>query len=296
MRNRILAIVGALALVAVALVVRGVLADDDGGSGPGGASGQLPVVACSPGLEPICETLAEAGFVDLAFEKFDLESPGATTGLVDGRHVAAWITWDPAGPISNFDLDAPVWGTPVTVGSSPLLVASHRDLPPACRDAAPTWSCVVGTDQVMALGTPSTIDGLLRAEPIAAALQPDRDFIGSTELGPLRALYEGRNSVPGPMMKELATINPGFYDSIVVTKAGAAVRSVSDTATPAGVFAMTLVVTPHVDASIDWIGGAFDDDAVRAAVRSAGVEPGEGTLADEKRAGELHALRQEIAP
>lgn len=293
MKERILAVVGAIALIVVAVVARGVLAgDDDSGSGGGSGGGRRPVVACSPGLEPVCEAMAEAGFVDEEFEVFDLGSDGATTGMVDDVEVDAWITWNPAGEIANFDAPGtPTWGSPVVIGVSPLVLASRDDLPDACSTST-DWSCVV--DGLVALGNPSTIDGVLRAYPVAIGLQPDGDFATSTALAPLRDLYQRRTAKMRPMMEELRRIDVrGDFDSIVVTEAAAEARD-ANAVKPTGSIVLRLVVTPRRDGATDWAGEALDNSKVRNAIVAAGVEPGTGTLDGEPDAGALTALRLEI--
>lgn len=305
MKQRILAIIGAVALVGVALVLRGVLADDDtggaGGSG-GGSNGALPVVACSPGLQVICETLADEGYVDPAVVSFDLGSPASTTGVLEDEQVDAWITWDPAGPISNFDAEdgEPVWAEAVPVGSSPLAIGAKAPLEGDGCAGPTTWSCVVNQvgeqGAAVAVGRPDRIDGLVRLHPVAMATLDDDDLIEDIDAALLDSIVSSSTQTPGPFASELSAfaVRTGAYELIVGPAVALRERDVATVVTPAGDDVMTLVVTPRTDGSTTWIERAFDDDAVREAVRAAGVEPGTGTLADETRAGELYALRQEI--
>ncbi len=300
MRNRAAAIVGAIALIVVAVIARGFIAGDDDAGGSGGSDGGArPVVACSPGVQAVCTALADAGLVAEDTPTFDIGSDGATTGAVgEGPEVDAWITWDPAGAIANFDAQAATgsttWDEPVGIGSSPLVVASHRELPSGCTGSGPVdWSCVEEGDSTVALGDPATIDGVVRALPLAAAFEPDRYFRDSVGLDHLRALYQRRTSARGPVSTETRTTQPGFYDAIVTTEVLADERNMTRVV-PSGGFAVDLVVVPRSGASTDWVDGAFADPDVEAAVRAAGAEPGATTLATTDESAELYALLQEI--
>ena len=86
--RRIVALVVAAGLVAIAVVVRGQM---NGGGGSGGSSGGQLRLVCSPDLDSVCNSLGR----DL---DISLEEPGATTdsfvkaGL---SRVDAWLTPEP---------------------------------------------------------------------------------------------------------------------------------------------------------------------------------------------------------
>lgn len=308
MKERILAIVGAVALVVVAVVVRGQLAgDDDGSTGGGsGGGGRRPVVACSAGLDAVCDALAAEGLVAADPLTFDLGSTGATTGVVDDVEVDAWITWNPAGAIANFDAaddtGAEVWGDPVAVASSPLAMLTTTDeVFSACADAERTWSCVLegGETNAIAVGAPATIDGLLRVHPLADSLVGPDDAIADVDLLQVTLLLENLGRAPMSFAAELRQYLAarGTYQAIIGPAAGLRLkdRNVTVPVEPAGgAPTMALVVTPRVGASTGWVDRAFSQPAVEAAVRAVGVDPGSATLAGTPDAGQLHALRERL--
>ncbi|MEO6988806.1 MAG: hypothetical protein ABI239_09165, partial [Aquihabitans sp.] len=88
MRERVLAIFGALALIAFAFVVRSLIVGGDGG-GEGGngndpvSSDSRPVVACTKDLMAMCDALADEGAIAADPPPVDLGSVAANTGRVD---------------------------------------------------------------------------------------------------------------------------------------------------------------------------------------------------------------------
>ena len=103
MRERLLAVVGAICLVALALVVRSAIAGGDGGSDGDGQdgskpkpSGDTPVVACSPTLVDLCDAMAEAGLIAA-------KPPTLALGAKVPEQVDGWIAWDPGPSVTGFD-------------------------------------------------------------------------------------------------------------------------------------------------------------------------------------------------
>ena len=141
MKERLLAIVGAVVLVAVAVALRTTVLDDGDATSGGGGGGGAPKVACTPDLAEVCAALAEAGHI--AEEPITLDLDGATEPPED---LDGWITWDGAAGVAN--LDAPgTWQDPVAVAGAPLAVARRTGpvpgLPSGCTAEAPSWRCVV---------------------------------------------------------------------------------------------------------------------------------------------------------
>ena len=97
MKQRVLAIAGAVILVCAAVLVRGALADDDGGSGGGSGTGGAPVVACTADLASVCDALAEAGTIAADPPRLDLDGAAQPPAKLDG-----WITWEPAPLVVDF--------------------------------------------------------------------------------------------------------------------------------------------------------------------------------------------------
>lgn len=299
MKERIGAVVGAIGLIVAAVLVRGWLAGDDGAEATRNTNASTPFVACSPGVEEVCEALAAEGAIAEDPPTFDLDSDAATTGRIDDRQVDAWITWNPAGALlGQVSTDVAAWGDAVPVGSSPLVLASTDPLPKDCKAPSVDWECVASAefDAGVAVGDPTTIDGLVRSFPVAALSRPDLNFTDATSMDGLRNLLERRTSQPGPMDTELhLAVQPGFFDAIVTTADGASVAKLTHTKPFAGA-TMTLAVTvASTGGSTGWIRPAFELESVRSAVRGVGVDPDQATLEDAPDPGTLYALRQEIS-
>ncbi|MCB0976104.1 MAG: hypothetical protein KDB02_01480 [Acidimicrobiales bacterium] len=300
MKTRIGAVVGAITLIVAAVLVRGLLAGD-GGDSPSRRSGErTPVVACSPGVEAVCEALAAEGAIAENPPTFDLDSDAATTGMLDDRRIDAWITWNPAGAVANeMSNDLEPWGDTTPVGSSPLVLASDSPLPKECDGPTIAWKCVdsAAFEAGVAVGDPSTIDGLLRTFPVAALVQRDLNFTDAASMNDVRTLLDIRGSVPTSMTSELSRAQaPGFYSAIVATAHGARRAKLAHTKPFAGT-TMTLVVTvASTGAPTDWVRPAFELESVRTAVQDAGVDPDQATLEGAPAPGALSALRQEISP
>src|SRR5688500_263721 len=88
--KRVLALAGAVFLIAAAIVVRAVIVvDDEDSVGTGGGDDGDLVVACSPELREACEAIE--GVTELR-----IEHPGATIdALAAGGQIDAWVTLDP---------------------------------------------------------------------------------------------------------------------------------------------------------------------------------------------------------
>ena len=124
MKQRLLAIAGAVALVAVAVLVRATVLDGGDGSGSGGGGG-APRVACTPDLVAVCAALADAGAI--ARDPIALDLDGATEPPAD---LDGWLTWDGAPGVANEDAPG-TWQDPVAVAGSPLAVARRAGPAPA---------------------------------------------------------------------------------------------------------------------------------------------------------------------
>jgi hypothetical protein len=309
--KRLGAIVGAVALVAIAVLVRGRLAGSDGNGrspGGGGRSGGDLVVACTPELAEVCAALADAGAIAADPPALDLGGATAPPDTVD-----AWLTWDPAPAIANFDAPAPRWDRVEPLGSAPLgALIGPDDLGGACR-AAPTWECVAaaGTGQGgtgIGLGATDTAEGLARILPVATALVPDRDP-ESIEGARLRTLLESPVDGPGTaadlvarrLQRGAAAVGPVVAPVPLAGDAAATPRGREQSLravvpTGGGTGAATVVVAARTGASVDTsaLARRCRDDAVAAALRAVGVEPCSGTLAGDDIAGFLYQVREKV--
>lgn len=128
--KRVLALVGAILLVAVAVVVRGALDGDESGADLPDDDADL-TVACVRELARACDALP--GDVRI-------EDPAATLGRVD--EVDAWVTLDPWPAMARFTLGVPFPGDAVGVATSPLLLLARTGaVPDGCEPIA--WTCLV---------------------------------------------------------------------------------------------------------------------------------------------------------
>lgn len=305
MIKRVGAIVGAVALVAVAVLIRGRLAGSDGGGGGGGGrSGGDLVVACTPELAEVCAALAEAGAIATDPVTLDLDR------AVSFDDADAWITWDPAPAIANYDAPAARWDRVEVLATAPLgFLVGPDDLAGACR-ATPTWACVTdagATGAGIGLGSTDTAEGLVRIAPIALALSEDRDpdtIPGARLRGLIQSPVGGPGSATDLVARRLqqgtAAVGPVVAPAPLATDAAATTRgreaSLRAAVPAAGGVAATVVVAARAGASVDTgaLARRCSDDGVAAALRAVGVEPCSGTLASDDIAGFLYQVREKV--
>lgn len=146
MAKRVLAVVGAVALVLVAVVVRSAIDDDGGGGGTGGdrpTDGQVLAV-CDTDLAPQCRALTGATV---------RVEPSATTSasIVDGTgdDIDVWVTthaWVEltAARVAAHEGSIPLGAVqPVAIGDVALgIVASRADAMQQLCGGTPSWRCL----------------------------------------------------------------------------------------------------------------------------------------------------------
>lgn len=305
MKERILAVVGALALVAVALVVRAQLVDDGGGGGASG--GGAPAVACTPDLMAVCEVLADEGRI--AEDPPTLDLNGAA-GPLPG--IEAWITWDPSPGIANIDADqdsAPMpWDAEgaVPIGAAPLAVATTGGLdqaPGGCASSELTWSCFgsPGSEGLaLGVGDPTTADGLARLYPVVASLvdvdggEDFRDLTGAELDNIIDSPADGQRGRFSEQLRTLLT-RPGALTFLVgpsVAFTMAATPPETFGPTPTAEIVAVIAGRTDGDRSSDELQRLVEGDVTGEAIRSAGLIPGDGDLAPASRAGDLFAVRE----
>jgi hypothetical protein len=309
MRERVLAILAAVALVAVAIVARTALADDDG-TGPGrkGASGR-PVVACTPDLMAVCDALAADGRIAADPPELDLDEAGAPDAAIDG-----WITWDPAPSIANFDAGSEIWVDEEAVAAASLitlvapkaLASLRRD----CPDAL-TWSCIAHTDEpgvTVGTGSPDTSEGLARLVPLASSLSEQQDpaTLDVPRLTDLLSGPVGNQLSAVDQADQLVTIGPAAVSVVVgpsplLTRLGATDQGRERRMAPVSPSPSTrLLVVLSTRQGSDL--GSLADRILRAeagspvgrALAAAGVSGGPGKLADDDVAGFLYQVRKKV--
>ncbi|MCB1029926.1 MAG: hypothetical protein KDA95_01225 [Acidimicrobiales bacterium] len=217
MRERVLAVVGALCLIALAIVVRGALSDKDE-SGPDSDSNSsgsdLPVVACTEDLMSICDQLAKDDHIAK-------DPPTLELGQDVPDGVNAWITWDPAPRIAGFAISQTnprsVWTHVYGIAEAQLAAAgTSTSLQSACGPTT-KWKCIAefvadGSNPI-GLGSPTTSEGLARLNPVATALigeESDR----ALELRPAIKSPQNGQSDARTMSRELVT-RPGAVSLVV---------------------------------------------------------------------------------
>lgn len=303
MTQRVLAIVGALALVGIAIGLRAtVWSGDDGG---GGSSGAAPVVACSPDLAPLCDALADKGALAADPPTLDLARADAPPADVD-----AWITWDGAPGVAN--IDAPdTWGAARPIGGVDLGVGVRTgaplDLPAGCRPAALTWRCVAdaaAAGTAVGVGSPVTAEGLTRLHPLAQSLVPaDGDFT-TVDSAALRAVVTSPPDPQGPFADQLVALQRrlGALGMLVGPVAALESADAVRVLRPTPAASASVVVAPRGDRDVRAVAAAATAELERSAragdgsseLGDLGLDAGAGRLAPESRAGELYAVREKV--
>ncbi len=132
--KRVLAVAVASLLVALGIVIRGALDDDDGDDGRGddGPTAEL-VVACVQELAAACEALDAAVTIE------DPDDTIAAAGDYD-----AWVTFDPWPEIADVsDDETRFLGERIAVASSDLVVLFRVPSVPDECDGEATFACLV---------------------------------------------------------------------------------------------------------------------------------------------------------
>lgn len=200
MKQRILATLGAIALVGAALFGRGLLRGSDSGGGPSGQGSKggsgLPVVACTPDLAEICQALAADDKIAPGTDPLDLDGAAAPPPKVEG-----WIAWDPASQIANLDAGgAERWAESKPVMSARLATVTsdagrtdlsgapcpveNFDSPPK---VAPCVQALVNGRVTLGVGDGSTSESIARLVTIGPAFVDN----GEPDRATLRAIADG---------------------------------------------------------------------------------------------------------
>lgn len=304
MRERILAILGAVVLIGAAIAVRSVLTGDDDGAGPGGRTGTArPVVACAPDLKAVCEALVADGVITAAPGPLDLA--GATD---PDESVNGWITWDPAPAVVNFDRPETWSSEPAAVASARLGVLSSGSVQ-GCSSGA-TWAgCVLAAaraGRAVGVGNATTAQGLARLHPVARALVPvDGDFT-TISAADLRMVVSSPAVGQDDQAAQITTFltRRGALDLVVgadpALRTASARLSSAAVATPTPAESMTVVLATRAadgpNAADDPLGAdlVLDSERARTALTGLGLEPGEGEVSDTARSGEFYAVLDKL--
>lgn len=294
MKQRLLAIAGAVVLVAVAVVLRTTVLDD-GSTGSGGGGG-APRVACAPDLAAVCAALADTGAIAPDPITLDLDSATEPPADLDG-----WITWDGAPGVAN--LDAPdTWQDPLAVAGAPLAVARRSgpapELPAGCTAAALTWRCVVDSalgGAAVGVGTGTTAESLLRLHPLATSLIPVDGDVTDIDAADLRAVVTSPADPQDLFPAQLVTLRTklGALTWLVGPQAALEAADGLVVVRPAGTPALASVVLAATrSGDLGGLDEQLQEGGPAAALRDAGVEPGAGRLSIDP--GELYAVRDKV--
>ena len=303
MKQRVTAILVALALVGGAAYLRSVLHDDQADRNATNRGGGTPVVACTPDLQAVCEALAAKGAIAAHTPTLDLDQASDVAAVKD---LDGWITWDPAPGVANADGTDPAWDEPLVLASAPLtLLLADNARPANCR-AKVTWSCLAGsvpTETAIGLGDSQAAEGIVRIAPVATELSEDRDYttLDSNKLrallsGPLVAIDEDA-MVQGTAL----IIQNGSFAGVVgpellmerLAKSAQERGVTSEPVTPT--FEATVVLAPRSGGrGVGGLGDCSGRAAADAALRGAGVAPCTGKLAADDLAGFLFQVRKKV--
>lgn len=305
--NRGLAVLGAFALIVLALLARSKFADSSTSSdGTKKPSGDKPVVACTPDLMAVCDALVRDGRIAADPPSLDLGDASDPDAKID-----AWITWNPAPQIADASNQTDkVWGTPIVLGSARAAVlidgASAAGLSATCRSKV-TWTCLGAASPGLSVGVgdPATAEGIARLTPFARTFATDDDF--TTLDG--NALSDLVNSPPTPQapaaeMAERLTTTLGSVSMVAgpndlllaQTKTAQGQTRKLRILSPTPAARLTVVLAPRAasDADlgkVDCNGGA-PDSLTKPLVRL-GLQPCEGT-APGALAGFLFQVQKEV--
>jgi hypothetical protein len=295
-KQRLLAIAGAIALVAVAVLVRTTLVDDDDGPGGGGGGGGAPQVACTPDLAAVCAALADEGAIAREPIVLDLDAATEPPEGLDG-----WITWDGAPGVA--DLDAPdTWQDPVAVAGAPLAVARRSGplpaLPAGCTADSLTWRCVVDSalgGSAVGVGTGTTAESLVRLHPLATALVPADGDVTDIDATELRTVVFSPADPQDLFPAQLTTLRTklGALNWLVGPQGALEAADGLVVVRPTGSAVLASVVLAATrSGDVGDLADRLQDGGPAAALRDAGVEPGAGRLSVDP--GELYAVRDKV--
>lgn len=138
MAQRVLAVLGAVAIILVAIVVRSAI--DDGGEAGGNKGGGELIVACDTDLASYCEALT--GLDGRIIEASDVTSLAILGGSLE--EVDAWVTTDAWYEVTAGRSTRPI-GEAELLASSPIVVAADPDRVAAVEalcSGRPTWRCL----------------------------------------------------------------------------------------------------------------------------------------------------------
>jgi hypothetical protein len=202
--RRLLALVVAIALIGLALLLRGVLFGDDDDGGGSADDGGRPRLLCIAELETVCNELADEHDIDVEIEQAGV-SVDRIADLPDDQlrdlGFDGWLTLSRDAEIAAQKRErntfAPATGDPSDpIGRSPLVIGIWRDraaaLGEACGGGDLTWRCVgdfagrewvdAGGDPAWGQVKPAHADPATTGEGLLVIGQAASNFYGRTDL------------------------------------------------------------------------------------------------------------------
>jgi hypothetical protein len=313
---RLLAVVGALALVAGAFVLRGALSGDDevtAGSGDRDPAGDAPFrILCDDDLGDACAALADRAGVG----SVEVVRAGEAVTRLTAEELAydAWLTLDPWPQIlavAGAPDRTPAVTDPLPVASAPLAVL----VDPGSSDCAgpTTWACLSRPARPpVGIASLATAVGPLVLAHAAAALQGDTDF-GINQLDDdvriaLEGLLENVGSDGGRSVVDQATgmLQPGRFSAVVAPKERAEALAASRQGRgrslvvaslgPAATLGVVLAgIGPRGPAALDALTAPARGQTVRLALAAAGWTGPAGTTTGLPAPDVVYALQEELS-
>ena len=304
MAQRVLAVLGAVVIVLVAVVVRGAI-DDDGDGADGGASDadDQVLVACDTDLEEYCTALT--GLSGRFVEESATTSLGILGGALD--EVDVWITTDVWFELTRGRAEGEI-GTAEILASSPVVAAVDPDRAGAVSSlcegqaiwrclgdhAGAPWASLGGETTWGALDTglpdADTAMGLSVIASVAVGYFGGQEFAANEFDGAFEDwLARITSAAPGgdPDPANTLVVRRGTYSAAgtVDARVGAITRPVERmVATPPGAASIVLVDLPGGD------DGSDVADQLRAALVAARWTPGSGAPEPILKPGVMAAL------
>jgi hypothetical protein len=308
--KRVTAILGAIALVLVAVGIRSVVnngSDNDAKSG--GGSSDRPVVACTTDLARVCEALAADGVIAADTPPLDLAdaADAATVKDLDG-----WITWSPASAVANLDNpQSPQWDTAgyVLGSATPALAirgASDVAMPKGCIGATIKPDCVVRlateAHAAVGVGDPQSAEGLDRLRSLAPVLVPDGETNPSKDAQTLNDSPPGEQDTATETMHTMI-VQGGAFDAVLGPKPLLDRASETSQARDADIRVTPLHTSDRLEVMVvaranqeplQSVIDARSDKKVKAALAAVGMGAGSGDEADQSQSGKLWQLRDKV--
>jgi hypothetical protein len=296
--RRLLAVIGAVGMVAAAFVVRNAL-DDDADEGPDTGDDQVLVV-CDVDLESACDAFGDG--VEVRVEAAVDTSAALVAGELDG--VDGWVTTAAWRELTESRADRAV-GEATALASSPVVLAVDADRVEALRDLcgdAAVWRCVGDNAERSweslggearwgplrtGLPDPDTAIGLSVLASAAAGYFDGTDF-AANDFGDLRGwlsrLADASGSGDPDLLRKLVRVR-GTYTAGGLPEADAADRAELAVLDASPTVAVTAVL-------IDPAGGDPVPDAgrLRDALVAEGWDTGDGEPASLLKPGVMAAL------